>query len=88
MSDEMAFGAMRALRRHGLQPGRDIALVGFDGHDMADLLDLTTISQPVEELGEQGARDLVHRLGCPGTEATERILPTTLRVRGSTTPSA
>ena len=41
MSDEMAFGAMRALRRHGLRAGADLALVGFDGHDMADLMDLT-----------------------------------------------
>jgi LacI family repressor for deo operon, udp, cdd, tsx, nupC, and nupG len=88
MSDEMAFGALRALRRHGLQAGRDIALVGFDGHDMADLLDLTTISQPVEELGEQGARELVNRLSDPACEPIERLLPTTLRVRGSTAPPA
>lgn len=88
MSDEMAFGALRALARHGLQAGRDIALMGFDGHDMADILDLTTISQPVEALGEQGARDLLNRLTDHAAEPVERILPTTLRVRGSTTPPA
>lgn len=85
MSDEMAFGALRALRHHGLRAGRDIALVGFDGHDMADLLDLTTIVQPVEELGEQGAKLLLARLQDPTAEPTQRVLPTALRVRGSTT---
>lgn len=88
MSDEMAFGALRALRRHGLQAGRDVALVGFDGHDMADLLDLTTISQPVEQLGEQGAELLLSRLHDGGIEPESRVLPTTLRVRGSTAPRA
>jgi len=85
MSDEMAFGALRALRRHGLTAGADMALVGFDGHDMADLLDLTTVAQPVEELGEAGARDLLGRLADETAGPVERILPTTLVVRGSTT---
>ena len=86
MSDEMAFGAMRALRRHGLRAGSDLALVGFDGHDMADLMDLTTVSQPVEELGAQGAQDLLALLACPNKECQERVLPTSLQVRGSTAP--
>ena len=41
MSDEMAYGALRALRRAGLRAGGDrergdVAIVGFDGHDLAD----------------------------------------------------
>jgi DNA-binding LacI/PurR family transcriptional regulator len=84
MSDEMAFGAMRALRRHGLRVGVDLALVGFDGHDMADLLDLTTVSQPVEQLGEEAARALLARLADPKREWQEQTLPTSLQVRGST----
>lgn len=84
MSDEMAFGAMRALRRHGLRVGVDLALVGFDGHDMADLLDLTTVSQPVEQLGEEAACGLLACLGDPNGEWQEQTLPTSLQVRGST----
>ena len=49
MSDEMAFGALRSLRAHGLEPGRDLSVVGFDGHEMSEHLDLTTVVQPVEE---------------------------------------
>jgi len=86
MSDEMAFGAMRALRRHGLRAGPDLALIGFDGHDMADLMDLTTVAQPVERLGEEAARELLALLAEPSREWHERTLPTALQVRGSTAP--
>lgn len=86
LSDEMAYGAMRALRRHGMRAGHDLALVGFDGHDMADLMELSTVSQPVEDLGEQGARNLLAVLAAPDGEGEERILPTTLQVRASSAP--
>jgi LacI family transcriptional regulator, repressor for deo operon, udp, cdd, tsx, nupC, and nupG len=84
MSDEMAFGALRALRRHGLKPGRDVSIVGFDGHEMSDLLDLTTIWQPAEELGALAARYLLDLLEDPRGETQVRRLPTQLYVRGST----
>ncbi len=84
MSDEMAFGALRALRRHGLRPGRDVSVVGFDGHEMSDLLDLTTVCQPAGELGEMAARCLLEQLDDPHREPQTRRLPTQLVVRGST----
>ncbi len=84
MSDEMAFGALRALRRHGLQPGRDVSIVGFDGHEMADLLDLTTVCQPAEDLGALAARCLLDLLDDPSIEPQAKRLPTQLYVRGST----
>ena len=68
MSDEMAFGALRALRAHGLQPGRDVSVVGFDGHEMAEHLDLTTIVQPVEEIGARAALALLEALDHPSGE--------------------
>ena len=88
MSDEMAFGAMKAMRSHGLQPGRDISLIGVDGHDMSEFLDLTTVVQPVQDLGRIAAEALVLQLRSPGTEmsADSIRLPTQLIVRGSTSP--
>jgi DNA-binding LacI/PurR family transcriptional regulator len=87
MSDEMAFGAMKAMRSHGLQPGLDISLVGIDGHDMSEFLDLTTVVQPVQELGRIAAEALVLQLRSGGPEAADSIrLPTQLIVRGSTSP--
>lgn len=88
MSDEMAFGAMKAMRAHGLQPGRDISLVGVDGHDMSEFLDLTSVVQPVQDLGRIAAEALVLQLRSGATDvAPESIrLPTQLVVRGSTAP--
>ena len=86
MSDEMAFGALRALRQHRMRAGADVAVVGYDGHDMSDLLDLSTIVQPVEELGSMAARDLLHRLGDTDAAPSEHVLPTKLSVRSSSLP--
>lgn len=89
LSDEMAFGAMRALRKSGLRVPDDVSIVGFDDHDMADLLDLTTVAQPVVEQGTAVARLLLDRLTTgPHAEVTHHVvsLPTRLVVRGSTRP--
>lgn len=86
-SDEMAFGAMRAMRRQGLEPGRDISIIGFDDHELADITDLTTMSQPVEHLGAVAADALLRQLDHPsGLAAESLVVPTTLIVRGSTRP--
>lgn len=91
VSDEMAFGAIRALQRHGLRPGIDVAIVGIDGHDLAELLDLTTVAQPVRELGRMAAERLLNQLRVPAADraakAEATVVPTTLFVRGSTVPS-
>lgn len=86
LSDEMAFGALRSLRAHGLKPGVDVSVVGVDGHDMAEHLDLTTVVQPVSDLGRLAAESLLAQMrdGEPATE--EFRIPTTLVVRGSTGP--
>jgi LacI family repressor for deo operon, udp, cdd, tsx, nupC, and nupG len=89
MSDEMAFGAMRALRRHGLSPGQDIALVGIDGHDMSGYLELTTVAQPVVELGRIAATWMLEQLADGRSRPPESIrVPTTLIVRGSSSRHA
>lgn len=90
MSDEMAFGAIRAMRNHGLQPGRDISIVGIDGHAVAELLDLTTVAQPVQDLGRIAAEALLDQLN-GRAEADHQLvqrLATQLIVRGSTAPFA
>jgi LacI family repressor for deo operon, udp, cdd, tsx, nupC, and nupG len=88
MSDEMAYGAMRALRNHGLQPGLDISLVGIDGHDMSEYLDLTTVVQPVADLGRIAAESLLEQiqLGPDLHEAQDIRVPTQLIIRGSSAP--
>lgn len=46
-SDELAFGALSALRR----TGRHVSVIGFDDHELSALLDLTTVRQRVFEQG-------------------------------------
>ena len=62
MSDEMAYGALWALREAGLRPGVDISLVGFDDHPVAESVGLTTVRQPVREIGRLGARLMLDTL--------------------------
>ena len=83
-SDEMAFGAMQAARRHGLKIPEDISIIGFDGHEMSEYTDLTTIEQPVQLMGEMAAWSIMERLRKPNAEPHSLVLPTTLVVRNST----
>jgi len=86
-SDEMAYGAIMAIRRRGLRVPEDIAVIGFDDHATAELLDLTTIRQPVGEQGAVLAQELLDSLS-GAAEPSDLVLETELVVRGSTVPSA
>lgn len=90
MSDEMAYGAMRTLAAAGRRAGGhreagDIAIVGFDGHDLAEAFDLTTVAQPVRRLGEAAADMLMQHVlhASPEPGRTTLVLPTALQQRGS-----
>ncbi|GAB3721958.1 LacI family DNA-binding transcriptional regulator [Nocardiopsis nanhaiensis] len=56
-NDVMAIGAMTALRESGIEPGRDIAVTGFDDIETAaDVTpQLTTVRFPLADLGRQAA---------------------------------
>lgn len=59
MSDEIAMGAMQVARQSGLRVPEDISFVGFDDHEMAAVVGLTTIRQPVARCGELAARFVI-----------------------------
>jgi len=83
-SDEMAMGALQALRRHGLKSPDDISIIGIDGHEMAEFSELTTIEQPVTLMGEMAAWSIMERLRKPNVPVPSIVLPTTLVVRNTT----
>jgi LacI family repressor for deo operon, udp, cdd, tsx, nupC, and nupG len=85
-SDEMAYGAIRAIRRAGLRVPEDIAVIGFDDHDTAALMDLTTIRQPVVEQGMSAAQMVLAAVNNARVRPSVTILATQLIVRGSTDP--
>jgi len=54
-NDEMAMGAMHAIKTNGLRIPADISVIGFDDIRYAEILDppLTTVHQPAGEIGER-----------------------------------
>ena len=78
-----AIGAARALRKASL--GHQVALVGFDDFEPADLLSppLTVIAQDPEAMGQQAARRLFSRLNGDDGPTQTTIMPTHLIQRGS-----
>lgn len=84
-NDLMALGAIAALRDAGLRVPDDVAVVGFDDLPLAAAAvpALTTVRQPVAEMGAIAFR-MVTRLASGQTLETDRIvLETELVVRGS-----
>ena len=86
-SDEMAYGAMLSLRRLKLRVPEDVAIIGFDNHPTAELMDLSTICQPVREQAQDVATRLLASVTSGVSSAEDLVLPTELIVRGSTDPS-
>ncbi|MDH2416234.1 LacI family DNA-binding transcriptional regulator [Nocardioides sp. CER19] len=85
-SDELALAIVQTLRRAHLRVPEDVSVVGVDGHPLAELLDMTTVEQPVEQQGRLAGR-LALRLLSDGDPPTQELrLPTRLRVRGTTGP--
>ena len=84
-NDQTALGVMRALAERGLRVPEDVAITGFDDIPAARHLHppLTTIRQPIRQLGTT-AFDVLHRL-ITGTlhPGLEIVLPTTLVLRES-----
>ena len=71
MSDEMAFGVMRAATRRGLAVPEDLSVVGFDDHDLAGAMGLTTMRQAVDEMGVRAAATVLGLIdGEPATDIT------------------
>jgi LacI family transcriptional regulator, galactose operon repressor len=84
-SDLMALAAMQAIHDAGLQPGRDVAVVGFDDLEAAALAHppLTTIRQDRQELGTLAATRAIELIDDPDANPRDTVLPVELVVRGS-----
>ena len=80
IADEMAIGAMRALREHGRDIPRDCSVVAIDGIAVSEYIHpmLTTLCQPREELGRQSVALLLAAVEGRGGHS-QLTLPTSLR---------
>jgi DNA-binding LacI/PurR family transcriptional regulator len=87
MSDQLAFGAMRAARQAGLAVPGDLSIAGFDDVPAAAVSDppLTTVRQPLRDRGHAAGALILDLLqGRPVVELTK--YPVELVVRASTAP--
>lgn len=84
-NDEMAVGAYHVLRSARLSIPRDVAVTGFDDIAAARHMrpQLTTVSQPMRDVGHQAVARLLARIAEPDAARRAVVLPTELRVRGS-----
>ena len=61
-SDVQAIGALSALRQHGVKVPQDVAIVAFDDIELAEQFGITTMRQPMHEMGELAVEKLVYRM--------------------------
>jgi DNA-binding LacI/PurR family transcriptional regulator len=84
-SDLMAAGALQVLRAAGRRVPEDVAVVGYDDSPIAATTDppLTSVRQPVEEMGREMVRLLIEQATRPGSVPRQVILATELIRRRS-----
>ncbi|MBO8163939.1 MAG: LacI family DNA-binding transcriptional regulator [Brevibacillus sp.] len=86
VSDTLAIGALKGIKEEGLRVPQDIAVVGFDNIQFASMMNptLTTVAQPMYEMGCEAARMLIHKLNHPDDPLRSVILDHELIIREST----
>jgi len=85
-NDLMALGAISAAQQLGLEVGDDVAITGFDNIPLAEYCHppLTTIHQPIYQIGEMVCEMLVKQIRAEPLEQKQIILQPSLMVRQST----
>ena len=84
--DNVAFGVIKYLKNAGIRIPNDIAVAGYTDEPFASLIEptLTTIRQPIYDIGKMAAQLLFKQLRYSNTKPEIQILPTELIIRNST----
>jgi DNA-binding LacI/PurR family transcriptional regulator len=87
-NDALAFGFMRAAQQLGVRMPQDLSILGFDGlpHGALFFPALTSVAQPMREMGRAACQRLFEAIEDPGRRDTIEF-PMTLLVRESTGPA-
>ena len=83
-SDEQAMGVLEAAWAGGLRVPDDLAVIGFDDIEVAEVLGLSTVRQPLRETGARGVELLLASIDGMGGEPTEEVAPLTVIERRTT----
>ena len=84
-NNKMTIGAVRGLKTLGYRIPEDLALVGFDDFDWADIFEprLTVVAQPCQQIGIRAVKLLLKRIQAPQRKPVTIRLETELRIRRS-----
>jgi LacI family transcriptional regulator, repressor for deo operon, udp, cdd, tsx, nupC, and nupG len=85
LSDEMAFGLLQAAREAGVDVPGQLAVVGFDDHSTAEAFGLTTVRQPVRDMGRRAAERMLAVIEHGPANASHETFDVELMVRSSST---
>ncbi|MEP7054637.1 MAG: LacI family DNA-binding transcriptional regulator [Actinomycetota bacterium] len=87
-NDKVAVGALRAAAERGLRVPADLSITGFDDIDLSEATSpmLTTVRQPLQEMGRMAVSVFMRIIEHHAHEALHIELATELVVRGSTGP--
>ena len=85
-SDIQAYGALAAIAEMGLRCPEDIALIGFDDLELSGPLGLTSMMQPLSEMGSLTIERLLERMKSRDISIYHKTFEPTLIVRRTTLP--
>lgn len=83
VSDIQALGAIRAVEDAGLSVPHDMGLVGFDDIIISRYVGLSTLRQPMYEMGKKAMDLLLHRLQVPEASIKHTVFSPSLIKRNS-----
>ncbi len=82
-NDPSAVPLHSVLQQLDIKPGRDLGLIGFDDHSYASLLGITSVGQPLTQIGITAAR-LLHEAVRDGLDSVQAIVRCRVAARAST----
>ena len=87
-NDETALGALKALHEADIAVPQQVSIVGFDGTELCEFAHptLTSVEVPLHEIGAQSVRVLLEQIQMGARDKTGLVLPTQLKIGGSTGP--
>ncbi|HEX2863689.1 MAG TPA: LacI family DNA-binding transcriptional regulator [Deinococcales bacterium] len=81
--DLMAIGAIDEVTHAGLQVGTDVRVIGFDDIHWAAERELTTVRQPIEDMGRAAAEEVIRQIETGVRSRDALVLQPALKVRAS-----
>lgn len=87
-NDQLALGAMKALKRKGINIPLQVSIIGFTESQAALVTEpgLSSVAQPLEQMGRAAAELLLEKIQNPQAEERTIVLDAAINVRGSSDP--